>query len=68
VTFTLTSANFDAYLTLLDPSGNIILVDDNSAGGTNARIISGTLPSGWYVVEASSALPGETGSYTLTVN
>ena len=67
VTFTLTSTAFDAYLTLFDPSGNIIQFDDNGAGGTNARI-SRSLTAAWYVVEVSSAVPLQAGSYTLVVN
>jgi hypothetical protein len=67
VTFTVTSTQFDAYLTLFDPSGNIVYSDNNGAGGTNARI-SGPLTAAWYVVEVSSNVPGQAGSYTLTVN
>ena len=67
VTFTLTSPDFDAYLTLLDPSGNVVFSDDNGAGGTDARI-SRTLQPAFYIIEVSSASPGDTGSYTLTVD
>jgi hypothetical protein len=68
VTATLTSANFDAYLTLLDPSGNIIQTDDDGGGGTNALISRSGMTPAWYVFEVSSAFQGETGNYTLTVN
>ena len=67
VTFTLTSPDFDAYLTLLDPSGNVMHNDDDGAGGTDAQI-SVPLTPAWYVIEVSSAFTGETGNYTLTVN
>ena len=67
VTFTLTSTAFDAYLTLFDPSGNVLQFNDNGAGGTNARI-AGSLTAAWYVVEVSSAVPGQKGNYTLSVN
>jgi hypothetical protein len=66
-TFTATSAAFDAYLTLYDPSGNILYEDDNAAGGTNARISQPLTPA-WYVIEVSSAIQGQTGNYTLTIN
>ena len=67
VTFTATSAEFDAYLFLYDPSGNIIQEDDDGAGGLNARI-SRSLTAAWYVIEVSSSFEGEVGNYTLTVN
>ena len=67
VTFTATSLALDAYLTLYDPSGNILQEDDDGAGGTNARITFSLVPA-WYVIEVSSALQGQTGGYTLTVN
>lgn len=73
VTFTLTSVDFDAFLTLYDPSGNVLDTDDdndNNVGVTanplDARI-SISLKAGWYVIEASSALGSELGDYTLTV-
>lgn len=67
VNFTLTSPAFDAFLTLLDPSGNVVFNDNNGAGGTDARI-SRSLTPAWYVIEVSSNLPGATGGYTLTFN
>ncbi|HEX8734125.1 MAG TPA: S8 family serine peptidase [Pyrinomonadaceae bacterium] len=54
VAILMSSMDFDAYLYLLDPTGHIIAYDDNSGGGTNARIpASGSL-----------ILPS-TGSYTI---
>jgi subtilisin len=72
VAVSMTSTAFDAFLYLLDPNGRIIASDDNSAGGTNARIpASGnlTLPSnGTYTIIATrSGASGGTGSYTLNM-
>lgn len=54
VAILMTSSDFDTFLYLLDPNGRIIAFDDNSGGGTNARIpASGSL-----------ILP-LTGSYTI---
>jgi Lamin Tail Domain len=80
VSITMTSAAFDAFLELIPPGGSIanedfMATDDNSAGGTNAHIPPGTtngfavLPaSGTYIILANSALAGQTGNYSLTLN
>lgn len=57
----------DAWLWLLDDDGNVVGADDDSAGGTDARIVM-PLSRGCYVIEATSYSPGETGSYSLSVN
>jgi hypothetical protein len=71
ISLSLTSSEFDAYLLLYDPAGSKIAQDDNSGGGTQARIpASGylSLPStGSYQIYANSARAGETGSYSLSV-
>jgi len=43
------SSDFDAYLILFDAKGNLIDQDDDSGGGTNARIAD-LLPAGSYYV------------------
>ena len=66
------SSGIDAFLTLLGPNGVVILIDDDSGGGTNSRIPGGTgsltlgLP-GTYTIEAGSFDSGQTGSYTLSL-
>lgn len=54
VVILMTSADFDAFLYLLDPNGRVIAFDDNGGGGTNARIPA----SGNLILPAS-------GSYTI---
>jgi hypothetical protein len=66
---TMRSDELDAYLWLIQGGFNVIAANDNFAGsenGTDARIARGLL-SGCYIIEATSAEPGETGTYTLTV-
>ncbi|MFL6210874.1 MAG: pre-peptidase C-terminal domain-containing protein, partial [Pyrinomonadaceae bacterium] len=68
----MSSTDFDAFLFLLSPTGTDIADDDNSGGGTNARIpgVSGffTLPvTGTYTIYANSALPNQTGNYMLSL-
>jgi subtilisin family serine protease len=73
----MSSTELDAYLYLLDPNGRIIAFDDNSGGGTDARIPalgSLTLPStGSYTVIATrsdgSLAPGrlQNGNYRLAM-
>jgi hypothetical protein len=55
----MSSTEFDTFLYLLDPNGRVIAFDDNSGGGTNARIpASGsfTLPlTGSYTILATKS-------------
>lgn len=69
VTITQTSAAFDAELFLHSTSGNVVS-DNNSGGGTNARL-SYTNNSGGVeqlAILPSSATVGSTGAYTLTID
>ncbi len=60
------SEEFDAYLILLGPDGGRITQDDDSNGGTNARILV-TLPStGTYQILANSYRAGAVGGYVVT--
>ena len=64
---TMRSADFDAFLTLHAPSG-ATYSDDDSGGGTNARVEIGTAigePGEWRIW-ANSLGAGATGEYTLT--
>ena len=65
-TLTLTSSGFDAYLILVSPSGFWFAVDDNSGGGTNARIRLPVNQSGtWsaYVTGSPTMTTPPTGSF-----
>ncbi len=59
------STDFDAYAILQDQAGSRLAYDDDSGGGTNARIIF-TLPyTGPYRILANSYRRGQGGRYTL---
>lgn len=61
----MSSSEVDPYLILLAPDGQNLAQDDDSAGGSNARL-SATLPTnGIYTVLANTYTPGETGSYSI---
>ncbi|CAN5501119.1 hypothetical protein BH10ACI2_BH10ACI2_25760 [soil metagenome] len=63
----LKSTDFDAYTGIANESG-FVLEDDDSGGGTNARIVA-TLPeTGPYAVLANSAIQFQFGSYDLTLS
>jgi serine protease Do len=68
VTIELRSRDFDAYLQLLDPAGNRLAEDDDSAGRSDARIMYTAREAGRYqiVVNNYDDEP-DTGRYTLTV-
>ncbi len=77
-TFTLAQASFvqidlessiDSRLYLLSPRGGlgrVITSDDNSGGNLNARIRQ-SLTAGTYMIEATTTIPGLTGSFRLSV-
>ncbi|HUG39228.1 MAG TPA: Ig-like domain-containing protein [Longimicrobiales bacterium] len=65
VTVSMTSEDLDAYLFLIDEATGEDFQDDDSGGGTNARI-QVALVAGTYLILANT-YPGEQGSYTLSV-
>lgn len=69
IQFDVTSTAFDAYLILFieNPDGSKVAVggDDNSGGGTNARITRDVLAGETYVIGANSLLGGVTGAYQV---
>jgi hypothetical protein len=72
IAVTMTSTAFDSYLLLYDPDGFLLDENNDGAGGTNARIPTGsgfiTLPfTGTYRIYANAAGPNLFGSYQLTV-
>lgn len=67
VTITMRSADFDAYLTIRDASGQSLGTDDDAGGGTDAQVTV-TIPSnGRIAIVANSLGEGETGRFTLQV-
>lgn len=69
VTITENSAALDALLVLHSTSGKIV-ADDNSGGGTNARLSYTNTSSGaeQLSILPSTATAGATGAYTLTID
>lgn len=69
--FDVTSSAFDAYLILFlrnaDGSKVAVGADNNSAGGTNARITRDVLAGETYLIGANSLLANITGAYQVTV-
>ena len=72
VAITQASSAFDAYISLFSPSGTLLAQDDDSGGGTNARIpASGfyTLPTaGAYTIEATSSSGISVGAFSITLS
>lgn len=67
VTITLRSTSFDAYLVLLSPEPDVVAEDDDSGGGSDARIIHTLTQTGVWTIAVNSLQPGY-GSYTLSVS
>ena len=66
VAVTMNSENFNPYLLVLDTNCNGLMDSSGSTNGTNSQITC-TLPAtGSYIIEASSLLSYQTGSYSLT--
>lgn len=61
----LMSTEFNAFLGITDASGNVVAVNDDGGGGTDARV-SQTFVPGTYTLWANSDLPA-TGAYSLSV-
>jgi hypothetical protein len=68
VTITMNSTAVDAYLILADVSGAIVAQDDNSNGGTNARIVFTATDTKAYYIDLGTAHAGETGAYTFGIH
>lgn len=67
VVITMTSDEFDTYLGLLGPSGEVVAENDDSNGTTDSEIVV-TLPtSGTYTVIANAYDQTGRGSYSLIV-
>jgi hypothetical protein len=66
VVVVLISPDFDAYLTLVSPTGRTF-DDDDGYGGTDSRLDMTIDESGRWTVVANTLSPGDTGGYTLTV-
>ncbi len=61
------SSTFDAYAIIQDSTGKRLASDDDSGGGTNARVVF-TLPAdGAYRIIANTYRQGTYGPYTLSV-
>ncbi|MCW5826835.1 MAG: PPC domain-containing protein, partial [Gemmatimonadaceae bacterium] len=66
VTLNLRSAEFDTYLHVAQVGGKQVLAtDDDSGGGTNARITLALPANGMYAVVANALRPNGRGRYTL---
>ncbi|NJO40101.1 MAG: hypothetical protein HC769_05720 [Cyanobacteria bacterium CRU_2_1] len=61
------SPDFDTYLFLLDPNGNVIAEDNDSGGNLNARIALELAESGTYRAIVNSYRVDGRGRYRLTI-
>lgn len=71
IQFDVASTAFDAYLILFleNPDGSKVAVgaDNNSAGGTDARMTRDVVAGETYLIGANSLLGGATGAYQVSV-
>jgi serine protease Do len=68
ITIQMSSSAFDPYLYLLNSSGTDLAQDNNSGGGTSARIQLNLPSTGTYIVQAISYLGTGLGAYSLTLS
>ncbi len=61
------SRNFDAYLYLLGPDGNVLAQDDDGGEGLNSRIVHRAGKTGEFRIVATSLGGSSTGPFTFTV-
>jgi hypothetical protein len=62
------SSGLDPYLDLLDPYGDVVASDDDSAGNHNSEIIYRLRRRGTYTIVAGSYGGGSTGSFELSLD
>ncbi len=62
----LNASAFDAYLVLLDSKGAVLEQDDDSGGGTNARLTTSLAAGTYYLVAKPFGDYTSGGAYTLT--
>jgi hypothetical protein len=67
-TFDLSSAQFDSFLTIQDGAGNLLAQDDNSGGGTNARITITRAVRTLLRINALAKAAGQSGNYQLSMH
>jgi hypothetical protein len=58
----------NAYLYLLDMSGNVLAQDDNGGGGTQSQLKVLLFPGPGYKVVAATATPGQRAEFTLSTS
>ena len=66
VRVTMRGQGIDAYVGITDPDGTTYEIDDAEGMGVDAQVEMIMLGSGPATITATSARPGETGSYTLS--
>jgi hypothetical protein len=67
VTIDMTSAGFDTYLYLLDPTPVVVASNDDFGGSTDSRIVFTLTRSGTWTVGATSLGANQFGAYSLTI-
>jgi hypothetical protein len=67
VTIDMTSAAFDAYLYLLDPTPVAVATNDDLPGTTNSRIVFTLTRSGTWTIGATSLGANQFGAYSLAI-
>jgi hypothetical protein len=61
------SGNFDCYLGVRDEKNKLLVEDDDSGGGTNARIIFEATEDGVFRIVTTSFSAGENGAFNLKI-
>ena len=67
VTIDMTSAAFDTYLYLLDPTPVAVATNDDVTGTTNSRIVFTLTRSGTWTIGATSLGANQFGAYSLAI-
>ncbi|HSE63824.1 MAG TPA: PPC domain-containing protein [Thermoanaerobaculia bacterium] len=62
------SSTWDNYLFLLNPAQDVASEDDDSGGGTNARIVLTLTSTGTWYIAVNSFAANVFGAYTLTIS
>jgi hypothetical protein len=66
-TISLASNEFDAFVAVLDASGNVLATNDDGGGGLDARLVFTAAAPGSYTIEATSKVADAVGFYQLSI-
>jgi sugar lactone lactonase YvrE/pimeloyl-ACP methyl ester carboxylesterase len=67
ITASMSSSQFDSFMYLVGPSGQVVASNDDGGGDSNSRIQHTAASGGTYTIEATTYHRGQVGNFTLAL-